>query len=63
MGHGKPPPVGDSQFFRCFYQRDLQRESFALPRVAGVAEEAAAEHANGVRQCRVINPVVLCRVF
>jgi hypothetical protein len=37
---------------RCVYQRNLQRESFALPPVAGVAEKAVAEQAYGVRQCR-----------
>ena len=48
---------------RCFYQCDLQCESFALPWVTGIAEEAAAEPAHGVRQRRVMNYVVLRRVF
>lgn len=31
--------------------------------VTDVAEEATAEHAHGVRQCRVMRLVVLLRVF
>ena len=39
------PPVSLFQFV--FYPRNLQRESFALPRATGVAEKRAAEHVHG----------------